>query len=230
MTGRAGGRTIPGVSALLTTREDATASGSPVKPPDDQDSLDRARMRTVAVVVIGLLIGALASYGRTDAAASLRAVLTSAALWMIAPFVLGALMRTRRGAVAAGLACALLQLAGYAGVCAARGVAAGDEVLLGGLAVSVLAGPAYGAAGHLASKGAGRVRGVGPAALASAFVAEGAWRDLHELHATVGGLLWIAIGLVLCLTGLRTWTRARWLAVAVPVVLAGEIALTQLVR
>jgi hypothetical protein len=199
-------------------------------PADDQRQLDRARMRTVAVVVVGLLIGALASYGRTDAAVSLRAVLTSAALWMVAPFVFGTLMRTRRGAVAAGLACALLQFGGYTGVCAIRGVPTGHDVLLGAIAVSVFAGPLYGAAGHLWRRGAASVSGLGPAALAAAFVAEGAWRDLHELHAVAGGVLWIVIGLAICVATLRTWIRSRWLIATVPVVLVAEIALTQLVR
>ena len=187
-------------------------------------------MRTVAVVVVGLLVGALASYGRTDAAVSLRALLTSAALWMVAPTVLGALMRTRRGAIAAGLACALLQLAGYAGVSAVRGVSTGHEVLLAAIAVSVLAGPLYGAAGHLWRRGGPRLSGVGPAALAAAFLAEGAWRDLHELHAVAGGLLWIAIGLAIGVATLRSWCRVRWVLATVPVVLAAEIALTQLAR
>jgi hypothetical protein len=218
-------------AALLMEAEDGTVASPPEgSKPDDQRRIDRARMRTVAVVVVGLLIGAVASYGRTDAAASLRAVLTSAALWMVAPFVLGALMRTRRGAVAAGLACALLQLGGYAGVGAARGVSAGHDVLLAGVAASVLGGPVFGAAGYLWRKGVPAVRGVGAAALGSAFVAEGAWRDLHELHALAGGLLWIAIGVAVCRAGLRTWTRARWLLLTVPLVFAGEIALTQLVR
>jgi hypothetical protein len=220
------------VSATLlmeSDREPVPPSPGPT-PPEDQRSLDRARMRTVAVVIVGLLIGALASYGRTDAAGSLRPLLQSVALWVVAPFVLGALMRTRRGAVAAGLACALLQLGGYAGVCAARGVSPGDRLLLGGVAVSILAGPLYGAAGNLWRKGAVAVRGVGPAALGALFVAEGAWRDLHHLDAIAGGVLWCAIGLAFCVLGLRTWTRARWLVLTVPLAFAGEIALTQLVH
>ena len=225
---------FPVSAALLMEPESATlppGEGGPGRPPpEDQRRLDRARMRTVSVVVVGLLVGALASYGRTDAAVSLRALLTSAALWMVAPTVLGALMRTRRGATAAGLACALLQLAGYAGVSAARGVSTGHDVLLAAIAVSVLAGPLYGAAGQLWRRGGSRLNGIGPAALAAAFLSEGVWRDLHELHATAGGVLWIAIGLAIGAVALRSWCQARWLIAVVPIVLAAEIALTQIAR
>jgi hypothetical protein len=198
--------------------------------PDDQRRLDRARMRTVAVVVVGLLIGALASYGRTDAAGSLRPLLQSAALWMVAPLVLGALMRTRRGGVAAGVACALLQLGGYAGVCVLRGVSPGDHLLVVGVVVSVLGGPCFGAAGHVWRKGADAVRGLGPAALASLFIAEGGWRDLHELGATAGGLLWVAIGLAIVALTLRAWSRARWILVTLPLLAIAEIALAHFAR
>ena len=72
------------------------------------------------------------------------------------------------------------------------------------------------------------LRGLGAAILAAAFLAEGAWVYLHELHYYDTAALWIAIGALVALTMTGALRGLRWLAVTVPAALAGEVLLTQI--
>ena len=67
----------------------------------------------------------------------------------------------------------------------------------------------------------------GSAVLPAAFISEGLWVYLHELHYYTTAALWIAIGVSLSLT--MTWTTGgqRWLVPAVGAGLLAEIFLTQ---
>ena len=187
-------------------------------------------MRTVAAPVAGLVVGALLAFGQAHLAGEFRPLLDSTAVFLLVPFALGVLMRTRRGAAGAGLACALAQLGAWAGADALRGPPLPEGAALSLLACAVVGGPLLGAAGQLARRGRPAVRGLGGAVACAVLVAEGAWRDLHLLHAQTIGWLSIAVGLALGAGLLTRRERARWLGLAMPLALAAEVALTQLHR
>jgi hypothetical protein len=193
-------------------------------------------MRTIAVVVTGLIVGVLISFGQTHLAGEFRPLVDSASLWLLPAFVLGALMGTPRGSVAAGVVCALLQLGACAGTSALRGVTLAstggiDTSLLWFWAVcSVVFGPLFGAAGHLLRRGPVTRRGLGGALLAATFIVEGVWNDFHELHEDSSGWLWVGVGLALCAALLPTAARLRWMVCTVPAMLVVEVGLTQIHR
>jgi hypothetical protein len=83
---------------------------------------------------------------------------------------------------------------------------------------------------HLARRGRPSLHGLGGAAAAAVFIAEGLWNEFHELHADAVGWLWIAIGLAISMALLSGRSRARWLALTLPLGFVGEIALTQIYR
>jgi len=65
------------------------------------------------------------------------------------------------------------------------------------------------------------------AVLAGIFVAEGLYAHLHQLHHYLTGTLWIAIGVALALLSSRGRAEPwRWLALTVPLGVAGEVVLT----
>ena len=220
---------VPAVSS--PPMSEAGGRGAPRRPPrSDQERVDRARMRTLAVVAVGLVIGVLVSFGQTHLAGVFRPLVDSASAWLVAPFVLGALMRTRHGAIAAGAVCALLQLGAFAGTTALRGVVLDTDLVWFWVACAVIGGPLFGGAGQLVRRGPAAWRGLGGAALAAMFLVEGTWTDFHELHDDASGWLWVGVGLALCAALLPTPVRLRWMALTVPLALVGEVALTQIYR
>ena len=208
--------------------EDGGCDAARRPPSTEQERTDRARMRTLVVVVVGLVVGVLTSFGQTHLVAALHPLADSAGAWLVAPFVLGALMRTRRGAAGAGLACALAQLAAYDGTSEARGLAVGTSLIVFWSVCAAVGGPLFGVAGHLARRGRPGIRGLGGATLAAAFFAEGLWTYFHDLHHDANGWLWIGIGVVVCVALLRHVRRLRWLVLTVPAGLLAEVALTRI--
>jgi hypothetical protein len=187
-------------------------------------------MRTVAVVAVGLVVGALVSFAQTHLAGVFRPLVDSASLWLVAPFVLGSLMRTARGAAAAGMVCAMVQLGAASGTTALRGLHTGTSLVWFWVTCAVVFGPLFGAAGHLLRRGETSARGLGGALLAAIFIVEGIWNYFYELHDDGSGWLWVGVGLGLCAALLATPTRLRWMACTLPAMLAVEVALTQIHR
>ena len=187
-------------------------------------------MRTLAVLLFGLLAGVALSVLRRHLEGEFRPLVDSASAFLLAPCILGALMRTRRGAGLAGLGCAMLQLGGWAGCSALRGDPLGSSLVLGLLACGLIGAPLLAAAAQLARRGTPQLRGLGGAAIAAVPIAEGAWRDLYELHARTIGWLSIAVGLTVAAVLLARPRRVRWLAATLPLALLGEIALTRIYR
>jgi hypothetical protein len=187
-------------------------------------------MRSVAAIVVGLVVGALVSFGQTHLAGVFQPLVDSASLWLLAPFVLGWLMSTARGAAAAGLACALVQLGAATGTTALRGLHTETSLVWFWLVCAVVFAPLFGAAGHLLRRGETSARGLGGALLAAIFIVEGWWNYFHELHDDGSGWLWVGVGLALCAALLATPVRLRWMACTLPAMLAVEVALTQIHR
>jgi hypothetical protein len=183
------------------------------------------------VVVLGLAVGSLTSFGQGHLRGALDAFVNSASAWLVAPFIVGFLMSSRRGAAAAGLATCGFQLVGYYAAAQLRGHAAGGAIVAFWAACAVVGGPIFGLAGHLWRTSSPRLRGLGAAVLAAAFLSEGLWSYLHELHYYATAALWIAIGAaVAVLFGRARLADLRWLGLTVPLGLAGEILLTTIYR
>jgi hypothetical protein len=183
------------------------------------------------VVVLGLAVGSLTSFGQGHLSGALDAFVNSASAWLVAPFIVGALMSSRRGAAAAGLITCGLQLVGYYVTAHLRGYPAGGAIVAFWAACAVVGGPIFGLAGQLWRTPPPRGRGLGAAILSAAFLSEGLWSYLHELRYYTTAALWIAIGAAVALSlGRGRLTDLRWLGLTVPLALAGEIVLTTIYR
>ena len=182
-------------------------------------------------MVAGLAVGALSSIGQTYLDGTLNAFVNSASAWLVAPFAVGALMVTRRGAAVAGLSTCALQLVGYYVTAHLRGYSVGGSIVIFWVACAVAGGPVFGLAGHLWRRAEPRLRGLGMAVLAGVFLAEGLYSYLHELRYYATAALWVAIGAGLALLSSRGRVlELRWLALTVPLGVGGEIALTAILH
>jgi hypothetical protein len=179
-------------------------------------------------VVVGLAIGALTSFGQAHLGGALNALVNSASAWLIAPFAFGAAMASLRGAAVVGLLVCVAQLVGYELTAELRGFAAAASLTLFWGVCAVVGGPLFGAGGQLLRRGSASVRGLGGALPTSAFLAEGGWLYLHQLHYYATAALWLGIGALAALALLRAARDYRWLALTLPLGTAGEILLTQI--
>lgn len=180
--------------------------------------------RLAAVLVTGLLAGAVTSILQKYLGSPWDSLVNAASPWLAAMFAAGAAWMRPAAAAAAGVATGLLELAGYYLTAAARGYPAGNGILMFWAACAVLGGPLFGAAGWAWWRGPARVSGLGTAALPAAFAAEAvvayAWR-LHYWSSAI--LFTVVAAAVFALAG---WHRrqfvpaARWL----PAVLAAGVA------
>lgn len=187
-------------------------------------------MRTATAVAVtgatGLAVGVATSFGQTRLDGAANALVNSVSAWLVAPFCVGALMATRRGAAAAGLGVCVLQVAGYYATAHARGFANGPLLIAFWTACAVLGGPLFGAAGRLWRDGDRRARGLGGALLPAVFAAEGLWLYLHTLHDAHRAGLWLGCAAVSAAALLRRPAELRWVLPALAGALAGEIALS----
>ena len=207
------------------------SAAGPTGPRPRSHELVAQRGRIAIVVLLGLAVGCLTSFGQARLPGALDAFVNSASAWLVAPFVVGALMLTRWGAAGAGLTTCSLQLVGYYATSQLRGYSPGGAIVAFWGACALFGGPVFGVAGHLWRNPPRRLRGLGAAVLASAFVAEGLWSYLHELHYYATAALWIAVGASIAVLSARNrLTDLRWLAVTLPIGLIGEIALTTIYR
>jgi hypothetical protein len=187
--------------------------------------------RALAAVLAGLAVGCLTSFGQKHLDGALSAFVNSASAWLVVPFFAGALMSTVTGAAAAGLTTCALQLVGYYVTAHLRGIPSGGAIVAFWAACAVVGGPVFGAAGHLWRTDRGGRRGLGAAVLASVFLAEGLWTYVHTLHYYSTAALWLSIGVVLAVVLVRgRLTELRWLALTLPIGLAGEVALSVIYR
>jgi len=168
-------------------------------------------MRQAFVVALGLGIGGMTSIGQTYLDRPWAALSNSASAWLVAPFVVGSFMTSRRGGAVAGLVACLLELVGYYATAHLRGFAAGNAILGFWTLCALVGGPLFGLAGHLWRAGPSRLRGLGGTALPAAFLAEGLWVYHRELHYESTALLWFVIAAVLLVVMSWRPIQVRWL-------------------
>jgi hypothetical protein len=187
------------------------------------------RARVVVVVVVGVAVGCLTSFGQTYlGAGALDAFVNSASAWLVAPFAVGACMTSVRGAALAGVVVCALQLGGYELTSELRGFSTSGSLAIFWGACALIGGPLFGVGGWLWAGERSGIRGLGASLLAGVFLAEGLWLYVHELHYYARAALWIGIGGLVALTLLRGVREYRWLALTLPLGVLGEIALTRI--
>jgi hypothetical protein len=180
-------------------------------------------LRVTVSIVAGLAVGVLTAIGQRELHGLLEPFVNSVSAWLVVPFLLGALMQTRRGAGAAGLVAAMLELVGFYVTVRLRGFPESSEMILFWTTCGVIGGPLFGIAAHLEWHGRRWWRGVGLGALAGAFFAEGVWTYIEQQHRWGLGGVWVAVALGLVLL-IPRGRALRWLCLLLPLSLAGQIA------
>lgn len=212
----------------------STASQAPrAFLPDPGPRAGRARGAAgpvVAAVGLGAAVGVATSFGQGVMPLVLNPLVNSAAAWLVAPFVVGAVAaRASRGAIGLGLLTCVMQVAGYYVASELRGFAAGGStIVLFWTACAVLGGPLLGWGGWAWRNGRAGEAAVGAALLSSVFLAEGAWTYGVTLGSPERAALWIAIGLALATALARRRRDLRAYLLVLPAGLLGEVILTTL--
>ncbi|MDA0158952.1 DUF6518 family protein [Solirubrobacter ginsenosidimutans] len=189
------------------------------------------RTSLVAGVGAGLVVGALSSIGRSHLDGTLEALANSTSTWLVAPFLIGTLAATRREAAVAGFATCAAQLAGYYVVDALQGIGTSGSLIAFWTLCAILGGPVFGMAGHVWRTAGPPLKGLGIAALAGVFMAEGAYAYVHQQHHYLTAAVWIAIGVAFAALSSRGRVeQLRWLGLTVPLGISGEVALTQILH
>jgi Family of unknown function (DUF6518) len=119
---------------------------------------------------------------------------------------------------------------GYYATAHVRGYPTGGAIVVFWSACALIGGPLFGAGGHLWRNGSPRVGGLGATLLPAAFLAEGLWVYLHELHYYATAVLWIGIGVTLSLLLPTGLIQRRWLPLTLILGIAGEIAISHIYR
>lgn len=179
-----------------------------------------------AALAAGLAVGALTSPGQTLlGGTALGGLVNAVGPWLLAPFVLGALARSPRVAVLAGVLACTAQVPGYYLVAAARGFAVSTPWVLAWTAGGLVGGAVLGLAGWAWWTGAGRWRGAGAALLVAVWLTEALVLFGAVLRYWDSAAVSAVVGLGL-LAGLgahgRQWGAVlRWLAPALVLGVAG---------
>ena len=168
-----------------------------------------------AAVIAGLIVGALSALGTAHLDGTPEAFANSISTWLVAPFLVGTLATSRRGAALSGFATCVFQLLGFYAVLPDTTA----SLAAFWFACAVVGGPVFGLAGHQWRTGV--------AVLGGAFIAEGLYAFLIHQHEYLTGVLWIAIGV-----GIAACSRPglRWLGLTVPLGIAGEVVLTSVLQ
>lgn len=184
--------------------------------------------RLAAATVAGIAVGCLTSYGQAHLSGTLNPLVNSASAWLVAPFLVGALMRSPSRGAAAGLMACALQVVSYFVTSELRGFSANSSYVVFWTACAILGGPLFGAGGQLWRRGRHRLAGPASTLLPAVFLAEGLWVYGIQLGYFGATVLWLAIGAVLAVALPGRRGAMRWLPLTTGVGILGEVLLTQL--
>jgi Family of unknown function (DUF6518) len=186
--------------------------------------------RTALAAAVGLAVGAGTSVAQTVLGGTAIAGLANAVSpWVVAPFLMGAVGRSRGSAAVLGVAACVASVAGYHLLSALRGFGVNPPVVAIWAVAGVLAGVVFGLAGHSWRTAAGRERGLGAALLVAVWVCEAVvtygvvlgYADDAVVFGTVAVLLFALLGR----RGRQHAAVLAWLAPAVLLGVAGMLAL-----
>jgi hypothetical protein len=173
-------------------------------------------------------VGCLTSFGQSYLEGALNPFVNSASAWLVAPFLVGTLMRSpRSGALAGVLACGL-QVVGYFVTSELRGFPASSSYVIFWTACAVVGGPLFGAGGQLWRSGRERLAGPASTLLPAVFLAEGIGVYWIVLGYVGSAALWLAIGTALAVALALPAGGLRWLPITTAAGIAGEVLLSQI--
>jgi len=188
----------------------------------------RWSMRSFAVACgwalgIGVLVGVATFFGQGVMPGQWNTLVNSGAIWLVAPFFVGARVGSRRLAALLGTAVLLATVAGYYGAAGMSGAPMSTWMTLFWLGVALVAGPLYGVAGRWWHDDNRAFRVVGVALLGGILVAEGLYLTV-ALHYYWSGGVMLAAGLIAAaLMARRDDRMATLLILPVPAVAAGGV-------
>jgi hypothetical protein len=207
------------------TDSDGNTGGFMVPSPAQPELLSkRSTAATVGVALgIGLLVGIATYYGQGVMPGQWNTLVNSGAIWLVAPFFVGARVGSRRLAAALGLAVLLATVAGYYVVAGVSGAPMSTWTTAFWFAVALVAGPLYGVAGRWWHDEKRTFRVIGVALLGGILVAEGLYLML-VLHYFWSGGVMFASGLIATALLARRGDRLMTLAaLPVPALAAGAV-------
>jgi hypothetical protein len=180
----------------------------------------------LTAALLGLIVGVGTLVGQGHLDHTANALVNSVSAWLIAPFVAGAVARHPLDGILAGLTAALAEVIGYYAYADLRGIPESSLAIAFWIMCALVSGPLFGAAGRVWRAGDRRGRGLGGALIPAAFIAEGLWLYLHELHDLSRATLWLALAAASGAVLLRRPAERRWLVPATAAALVGEAGLT----
>ncbi len=189
-----------------------------------------APRRWALALAVGLVVGAATSGAQTLLGGSAFAGLANAVSpWVVAPFLLGATGRGRRSAAALGVLGCVAEVAGYYLTAALRGFGVGWGPVLLWVVAGLVAGVAFGLAGHSWRTAVGRERGLGAALLVAVWACEAVVTYGVALGYAGSAVVFgaVAVLLLVLLGRFRRQLTAvlRWLVPAVGLGVAGLLGL-----
>ncbi|MGH3166244.1 MAG: DUF6518 family protein [Trebonia sp.] len=156
-------------------------------------------------------------------------LVNSASPWLTTAFAVGIVARRRWHAAVAGLVACVAELLTYDMTASLRGFAVGGSMTAFWVVCGVIGGPLFGVGGRLWREAGGPTRGLGPALLGSALLAEGAITYALFLHYYSSALLFAVIGIaaiaVLGRHGRQYARTVLWMLGVLPSAMLAEVIL-----
>jgi hypothetical protein len=172
---------------------------------------------------VGLLIGVATSIGQGVMPGQWNTLVNSGAIWLVPVFFVGSRARSLAWAAATGAGTLVATVAGYYGMVAVRGAPVSVRAVAFWIALALVAGPLYGAAGRWWRGDRRALRVFGVALLGGVLVAEGLYIVL-VLRYYWSGCTMVAAGVIAaCLLARREDRLRTLLAVPLPAVAAGAV-------
>jgi hypothetical protein len=177
------------------------------------------------MVGVGLAFGALTVLGQAALPGSWNHFANSGAVWLVASFVVGALMPSFTWAMIGGFITLVGELAGYTAIISILGLTYPFSTIAFWGAIGLVGGPIFGLAGQWWRWNSDSwSQAISSALMGGVFIAEG-WFMLTVNQDALAGWVSIAIGGLLAILLPATWpSRFRSLAALIPIVLLGIAA------
>jgi hypothetical protein len=173
------------------------------------DDRRRARMKIAGLaVLVGIVIGGLTGWLQGLLPGAFNNLANSGAIWLIAAFVIGAIVGSVRSAAVLGLIVVASEVVGYYAYAQFLSSGIGDlRAPTVWLIVASVSGPLLGVAGSWWRTGSTRQRLCGIALLAGAFVGEGLHHLFQITDHQAQGIGFVVVGLALALALARSWSE-----------------------
>ena len=172
---------------------------------------------------IGALVGVATFFGQGVMPGQWNTLVNSGAIWLVAPFFVGARSGSRRFAAALGTAVLLATVAGYYGAAGLAGAPMSTWMTAFWLGVALVAGPLYGVAGRWWHDQKRVLRVIGVALLGGVLLAEGLYLMVVLHYFWSGGVMLVAALIAAIVLARRDDRVATLLALPAPALAAGGV-------